>query len=226
VLLGGRRVFPITLANGPPRGGRDPVSGADGWAEVAAAGVKMLRIYPKWDVVNVDEQLKVARRDLAAAAGTKPGLRLWVGLYNAADGLGKRALLDQIVDGLKNEPGLGAWKGADEPLWGRLKAPALVAAYELVRARDRRHPLVLIQSPKARPENPDASPRQPNAAATRAMTWTPRVGCSYSILLQIVWIRNGLRCLPSGPLARCRDVQPLSLSASAALRRGDVSLEV
>ena len=58
MLLGGKTVFPITLGNGPPLTGKDPVSGLNGWAEVAAAGVKMLRVYPKWDAANVAQQIQ------------------------------------------------------------------------------------------------------------------------------------------------------------------------
>jgi hypothetical protein len=39
MLLGGKTVFPITLGNGPPLTGHDPVNGGNGWGEVAAAGV-------------------------------------------------------------------------------------------------------------------------------------------------------------------------------------------
>src|SRR2546421_9150869 len=106
MLLPGRRVFPITLGNGPPVTGKDPVTGANGWAEVAATGVKMLRIYPQWDATNAAQQIRDVQAELVAAASH--GLRLWVGLYNAANNLDKKALLEQIIEGLKNTPGLGA----------------------------------------------------------------------------------------------------------------------
>ena len=37
MLLGGKTVFPITLGNGPPLEGNDPVSGLKAWTEVARA---------------------------------------------------------------------------------------------------------------------------------------------------------------------------------------------
>ena len=148
MMLGGKTVFPITLGNGPPLTGKDPVTGLNGWAEVARAGVKMLRIYPKWDAANAAQQLQEVKEALVAAASH--GLRLWVGLYDVANDLSKQALLEQIVDGLKDSAGLGAWKGADEPLHGNIQAQGLVDAYEFVRARDPNHPLVLIQAPQAR----------------------------------------------------------------------------
>jgi hypothetical protein len=57
MLLGGKTVFPITLGNGPPLTGKDPVTGLNGWTEVARAGVKMLRIYPKWDAAVKSQEV-------------------------------------------------------------------------------------------------------------------------------------------------------------------------
>lgn len=163
MLLGGKTVFPITLGNGPPLTGKDPASGANGWAEVAGAGVKMLRIYPKWDSATVTQQLQEVQAELIAAANR--GLRLWVGLYDVANNLSKQVLLAQIVDGLKDSPGLGAWKGADEPLHGNVPAPGLVAAYDFIRTRDPNHPVVIIQAPAARTGSLTAALLRPYAAA-------------------------------------------------------------
>ena len=163
MLLGGKAVFPITLGNGPPLVGKDPVNGLNGWTEVARAGVKMLRIYPKWDAANAAQQIQAVKEELIAAASH--GLRLWIGLYNVANDLTKQALLEQIVDALKDSPGLGAWKGADEPLHGNVQAPGLVTAYEFVRARDPNHPVVIIQAPQARNGPLTAALLSPYAAA-------------------------------------------------------------
>jgi hypothetical protein len=148
MLLGGKTVFPITLGNGPPVDGIEPVSRLKGWTEIARSGVKMLRIYPKWTAANADAQIQAVKDQLAAAG--RFGLRLWVGLYDVANDLSKQALLGKIVDGLKDSPGLGAWKGADEPLWGRVAAGGLEDAYNFIRARDPNHPIVIIQAPRAR----------------------------------------------------------------------------
>src|SRR5262249_20371499 len=102
MLLGGQTVFPITLGNGPPLTGKDPMTGSNGWAEVASSGVKMLRVYPKWDAASVAQQLQDVQAQLLAAANR--GLRLWVGLYNVANDLRNQALLEQIVEELKNSP--------------------------------------------------------------------------------------------------------------------------
>jgi hypothetical protein len=151
MLLGGKTVFPITLANGPPLTGKDPVTGGNGWAEVASSGVKMLRIYPDWNVSDPTiraQQIQSAKAELVAAASH--GLRLWVGLHNVVNDLSKQASLEQIVDALKGSPGLGAWKGADEPLHGNVPAPGLVSVYDCINSRDPNHPVVLIEAPRAR----------------------------------------------------------------------------
>jgi hypothetical protein len=163
MLLGGKTVFPITLGNGPPLTGKDPQTGLPGWAEVAAAGVKMLRVYPKWDAADATQQIQTVKEEMVAAASY--GLRLWVGLYDVANDLSKQALLEQIIDGLKDQPGLGAWKGADEPLHGNLAPPGLAAAYDFIRARDPNHPLVIIQAPQARNGPLTAALLRPYAAA-------------------------------------------------------------
>ena len=163
MLLAGKKVFPITLGNGPPLTGKDPVSGGNGWQEVAAAGVRMLRVYPKWDAANVAQQIQAVKEEMVAAASY--GLHLWVGLYNVANDLSKRSLLEQIVNGLKDAPGLGAWKGADEPLHGNLAPAGLAAAYDVVNKLDPSHPLVIIQAPQARNGPLTAALLKPYAAA-------------------------------------------------------------
>src|SRR5262245_55022664 len=128
MLLGGKTVFPITLGNGPPMGATFPDNGLKGWTEVARAGVKMLRIYPKWTAANAASTINDVKAQMAALS--RFGLRYWVGLFDAANDLSKQALLQQIVDGLKDSPGLGAWKGCDEPLWGGKDPKGIAAAYE------------------------------------------------------------------------------------------------
>jgi hypothetical protein len=165
MLIGGETVFPITLGNGPPLTGKDPVTGLNGWAEVAGAGVKMLRVAPRWTNADAVQQIQSVQEQLIAAASH--GLRLWVGLYNysVAPDLADRTLLGQIVDGLKDSPGLGAWKGADEPLHGNVPPQGLVAAYDFVHSRDPNHPLVIIQAPRARTGPLTVSLLKPYAAA-------------------------------------------------------------
>jgi hypothetical protein len=123
----------------------------------------MLRVYPKWDPADAAQQIQAVQAELVAAASH--GLRLWVGLYTVANDLGQQVLLEQIVDALKGSPGLGAWKGADEPLHGNVPAPGLVAAHDFIRSHDPDHPLVLIQAPRARAGPLTVALLKPYAAA-------------------------------------------------------------
>jgi hypothetical protein len=148
MMLGGKTVFPITLSSGPPLDGPVPGSTLKAGTEIARAGVKMLRIYPKWGSASVAADITKVRDALSQAS--RYGLRLWVGLFHAADNLSQQALLGQIVDGLKDHPGLGAWKGCDEPLWAGVGAKGVAAAYEFIRSRDPDHPVVIIQAPKTK----------------------------------------------------------------------------
>jgi hypothetical protein len=150
--LGGKTIFPITLSGGPPLDGTDPVSGLKGGTEVARAGVKMIRIYPKWTASNVNAQIQAVKDQLNAAS--RFGLRAWVGLFDTAENLTKQDLLGTIIDGLKDSPGLGAWKGTDEPLWGAKDAQGLADAYEFIRLHDPAHPVVIIQAPRAKVKGP------------------------------------------------------------------------
>jgi hypothetical protein len=166
MLLGGKTVFPITLSSGPPLGKTDPVSGLDGWTEIARTGVHMLRVYPRWNAANAAQRIQgLVQQELPAAAAH--GLWLWLGLFDVANDLTKQSLLEQIVDGLKDSPGLGAWKGADEPLWGCLEADKLAAAYELIHSHDPNHPVVIVQAPKAR-KGPNP-PKAPDGLLTAAL---------------------------------------------------------
>lgn len=142
-VVGDARVFPVTLSNGPPRGGSAP-DGGDAWAEVAKAGVTFLRFYTTWGAQPVAGQITTLIENLEAASSH--GLAGWVGLDPVA-WEGDQAVLEQIVNAAKDNPGLGAWKGADEPAWNSRPTAAVIAAYRTVKQLDPNHPLVLIQAP-------------------------------------------------------------------------------
>jgi hypothetical protein len=153
--------FPIVLSNGPPPGGRAP-NGRNGLAEVAGAGVTHIRTgIADWSLAAVDAQLTEQRALLAAAASH--GLRAWLWLGNAAnlpprlpphgaEPTPQERLLARIADGVQGHPGLGAYKGVDEPRnpfrgvnW--IRPAGLVRAYRRLHALDGVHPLVITQAP-------------------------------------------------------------------------------
>jgi hypothetical protein len=48
----------------------------------------------------------------------------------------------------KDHPGLGVWKGEDEPEWGKKPIPPLRTAYELIHEIDPNHPVWIVQAPR------------------------------------------------------------------------------
>lgn len=155
----GSPLFPIVLSNGPPPGGATP-GGRNGLAEVAAAGVSFIRTgLADWNLSGIDSQLAAQRGLLDAAAAH--GLRAWLWLGSVPN-LPRHApgqppspqeqLLTRIADGLQGHPGLGAYKGVDEPRnpfrgadW--IRPAGLVRARERLQQLDGTHPLVITQAP-------------------------------------------------------------------------------
>src|SRR5258708_30616387 len=146
MLIGGKRVFPIGLSDPPPVGSTAPNSGLDAWAEIARAGVSFVRNYTVWTAAGVGEQILSVAEELDAAP--PHGLQLWISLAGVDTDLTHQSLLDQIVNTFKRHPGLGAWKGADEPALAHVPAAGCVAVYRHLRSLDPNHPVVIIEAPR------------------------------------------------------------------------------
>jgi hypothetical protein len=150
LLIGGAKLFPIVLSNGPPPTGTAP-SGRNALAEVAAGGVNMIRSGSgSWAVEFADGQIATERTLLDAAADH--GLHCWTWLGKvpnlpATAGSENELLLVKIVNALKGHRALAAWKGIDEPALGGDAVAGLVRAYKRLRALEPDHPLVIIEAP-------------------------------------------------------------------------------
>ena len=140
--------FPIVLSNGPP---------ADRLADVADAGVTMVRTgIANWSAAQIDAQIAAERAKLDAAAAA--GLRcwLWLGtLTNLPAGAPspQEQLLGKVVEAFRKHPGLGAWKGQDEPhnpFGASVPAPNLARGHRALQALDPDHPLVIVQAPRGK----------------------------------------------------------------------------
>jgi hypothetical protein len=175
MVLNGQKVFPIVLAKGPDAGATAP-DGAKAFAEVARAGVNFLKLGPAttpWTSADISD---ANAQDRAAAAN---GLATWVNLSTVAQatpGSAGDTLLQQVVTSLESDPGgsaIGAWKGADEPLWSGLAPAALRFAYCRATGRgdsswcagesvlDSQHQWVTIEAPRG-----TAAQLQPYTAVT------------------------------------------------------------
>ncbi len=159
--VGGAKVFPLGVSNPPPLGGTAP-SGADGLKEIADGGVTLIRTgRGDWGPGRLDEQIAAERAVLDAAAAN--GLQCWLYLGDLPDlpprSAGTQAstreqMLNRVMTSFKDHPGLGAYKGVDEPRnpfrgedW--LRPAGLVRAFKRLKALDPQHPLVIIQAPRS-----------------------------------------------------------------------------
>ncbi len=150
LLAGGARLFPIVLSNPPPPGGTAP-SGRNGLAEVAAAGVSVIRTgNATWSAAQIDQQIAAERAVLDQAQAHGLLAWLWTGsLTNlpARAGPANDQLLTEITGALAGHPALGAYKGVDEPANSGVPAAALTRGHARLKALDAAHPLVIIQAP-------------------------------------------------------------------------------
>jgi len=149
LLVNGTKVYPIGFTFAPPPGAKSP-RGVEGLRELRDAGALMLRSGPsgngRWD----DAYLPREREWLDAAARNGMFAMPWLKeLAAVPDRNGPKAQrLRQIVSRFKDHPGLGIWKGEDEPEWGKKSIPPLRMAYDLVRETDPDHPVWTVQAPR------------------------------------------------------------------------------
>jgi hypothetical protein len=162
LLVAGKPVFPLVLADPPPVDGTALNSGLNAWAEIASVGVSLVRNYTVWTTAGVSEQVLAVAPELDAAASH--GLQVWMGLAGADNDLSQQALLAEVVNAFKGHPGLGAWKGSDEPAHGHVPASGCVAVYQRIRGLDPDHPVVIIEAPRG----PGPTPQSPDVALTAA----------------------------------------------------------
>ncbi len=149
LVINGRKLFPIGLSTGPQPEIKAP-DGKNAFEELADAGATFVRSGTRGK--DWDEQTVASEQKLEDAAAHY-GLFCWLNLRELAvirgHGAAKReAFLRRVVEQFKNHPGLGMWKGSDEPEWGKIKVAPLVRAREIIRELDTNHPVAIIQAPR------------------------------------------------------------------------------
>ncbi len=160
--LAGQKVFPLGLSNPPPVGGTTP-AGRAAFQELADGGASFIRTgRGNWTLGQLDEQLAAERAQLDAAAAH--GLHCWLYLGDVPDlparapagsqAAARTQILSRIATSFKDHPGLGAYKGVDEPRnpfrganW--IRPEGLVRALQRLKRLDPNHPLVIIQAPRS-----------------------------------------------------------------------------
>jgi hypothetical protein len=172
LVVGGVKTFPLVLSNGPyydpSRIDPPPVpasmttpDGGDALAEVASAGVSLLRTGGNaWSAGALAGQLANQEAWLDAAAARNLHGWVWLGEVPNLPPLSaedppsqNEVLLRRIAQRLRGHPGLAAWKGIDEPANvfrpARIAAARLKRAYDVLKQVDPDHPVVIIQSPRS-----------------------------------------------------------------------------
>jgi hypothetical protein len=146
--IDGKKVFPIGFTLPPPVNGKTP-DGKNAIKELADAGATFLRagpLTPKWNNEHFAEERKV--HDAAA----KYGMYCWLNLTEVASikpgDMKKEELLRKIITTFKDHPGMGVYKGVDEPEWGEEPIPPMQRTYEIIQEIDPNRPVVVIQAPR------------------------------------------------------------------------------
>ncbi|MBI1898268.1 MAG: hypothetical protein HYS04_17310 [Acidobacteria bacterium] len=153
LVVNGKRVFPFFFMLAPPADGRTP-SGEDAWRELKQYGTVFhhCNVLPgKWDAAGE------ARIDKMLARSAETGLLCAVAIRDLdAPKPGDTATeseLRRIISKYKDNPGLGIWKGSDEPEWGKVLPERCQRFYDIVHQMDRNHPVWLIQAPRGTAES-------------------------------------------------------------------------
>ena len=148
LLINGAAVFPIGFTMPPPPDGRAP-DGKNAIQELSDAGATFLRtgaVGGPWTDATI------AKEQQWEDAAARYGLHCWVFLRELGSldsTTGERAdRLRRVILKFKDNPGLGVWKGVDEPQWGKKPIPPLLRAYHLIHTLDGNHPVALTEAPR------------------------------------------------------------------------------
>lgn len=153
LVVDGKKVFPITLTIIPGPDAKAP-DGRHAYEKFADDGAMFMRTgKPDWNAETI--AFEKATQDAAAAHGMRCCPWLGWDLANfPTSNTKKEAELKQVIELFKNHPGMGLWKGADEPDWGnshnpKNSTPADVAnVARIIHQNDPNHPIWLVQAPR------------------------------------------------------------------------------
>jgi hypothetical protein len=146
LVIDGKKTFPIGFTMPPPPEGRTP-QGKSAIKELADAGANFLRTGAQggpWDEARMRIEEKYMDAGARYGLHTLPFLREFSAVTNDL----VEANLRKLVNRFKNHPGFGAWKGDDEPEWGKRPLEPLIRTREIIRELDPNHPLVVIHAPR------------------------------------------------------------------------------
>jgi len=144
-VVNGVRSFPIGFTTAPPPDGKTP-DGRDAYAELKPFGaVHHRRGAPHG--TPVPEALRRIDRMLERSAETGLLCAFYLPDVSAVDDRNE-AELRRIVEKYRTHPGLGYWKGVDEPEWGKVPPAKVQRYYDVVKSLDQSHPVWITQAPR------------------------------------------------------------------------------
>lgn len=153
LMVDGKKVFPIALTIVPGPDAKAP-DGKNAYEEFADAGAMFMRSgKPDWNQGTIDQE------KLMQASAAAHGMRCcpWLGwdLSNfPASNAKKTAELKKVIETFKDSPGMGLWKGADEPDWGNSHNPKdstpedVANVAKIIHQNDPNHLIWLVEAPR------------------------------------------------------------------------------
>jgi hypothetical protein len=149
LLINGKKTFPIMVTMPPPVDGSTP-DGGDALRELRAAGVNFMRsgaFMGDWDDAQFARE--VTYLDAAAERGMYCATYLReLSVIGPESPPEHEQRLREVIHRFKDHPGLGVWKGSDEPEWGKKPVETLVRTREIVEEIDGNHPIWIVQAPR------------------------------------------------------------------------------
>jgi hypothetical protein len=153
LVVDGRKVFPIGFTMPPPPDATAP-GGRNAIEELSDAGATFLRtgvMGGPWDDAAMEREQ--AWMDAAA----RYGMHCWVFLRELGSiepkAARKEEMLRGVVKRFRQHPGLGVWKGVDEPEWGKHAIPPMLSARAIIEELDTNHPIAVTHAPRGTVES-------------------------------------------------------------------------
>jgi hypothetical protein len=146
--IDGVKQFPIALTMPPAADAKSP-EGRNALEQLHLDGVSFVRTGPtkgRWTDAAIEEEVQYENAAARAGLFCMPFVRE-LGSIGPRE-VGREQSLRKLVDRLKGNPGLGVWKGADEPEWGKLPVESLVRSRQIIREEDPDHPIWIVQAPR------------------------------------------------------------------------------
>ncbi len=147
-ILNGRPFFPLGMNGGPPATlqWRD---GTPGYEELVRGGINFFRTAYSASTWNpTDEAAFVAQLNECERVGN---IYTYVSLRDLSFPLpeypNRETELRRVISTYKNRAVL-FWKSADEPAWGGVSIPGLIAGYNIIKQLDPDHPVLMNHAPR------------------------------------------------------------------------------